>query len=77
MWPLRWDNYRSFIGFQLWNWGKSELRRIKLNVTCRFGQRKGVSHNSNFGEVDNYDYISLHKMPKAANHAAFGSFDVR
>ncbi|WP_373721844.1 outer membrane beta-barrel family protein, partial [Bacteroides heparinolyticus] len=48
----RWDNYRSFTGFQLWNWGKSESRQIKLNVAYRFGKKKDASHNSKFEEVD-------------------------
>ncbi len=48
----RWDNYRSFTGFRLWNWGKSESRQVKLNVTYRFGKQKSASHSSKFEEID-------------------------
>lgn len=51
-WTSRWDNYSSFSGFQLWNWGKSESRQIKLNITYRFGKQKASSHTSNFNEID-------------------------
>lgn len=51
-WTNRWDNYSSFSGFQLWNWGKSESRQIKLNITYQFGKQKDSSHSSNFNELD-------------------------
>ncbi len=51
-WTTRWDNYSSFSGFQLWNWGKSESRQVKLNITYRFGKQKDHSHQSNFNELD-------------------------
>ncbi len=51
-WTNRWDNYSSFDGLQLWNWGKSESRQIKLNVTYRFGIQKSSSHSSSLNEID-------------------------
>lgn len=51
-WTNRWDNYSSFSEFQLWNWGKSESRQIKLNITYRFGKQKDNSHTNNFDELD-------------------------
>lgn len=51
-WTSRWDNYSSFAGFQLWNWGKSESRQIKLNITYRFGQKKSSTHHSRFNEIE-------------------------
>lgn len=51
-WTNRWDNYSSFSGFQLWNWGKSESRQIKLNITYRFGQKKNNTHRSHFNEIE-------------------------
>lgn len=51
-WTNRWDNYSSFSGFQLWNWGKGESRQIKLNITYRFGKQKHSSHNNRFEEID-------------------------
>lgn len=51
-WTSRWDNYSSFSGFQLWNWGKSESRQIKLNITYRFGHEKNSKHSSNFDELN-------------------------
>ena len=51
-WTSRWDNYSSFSGFQLWNWGKSESRQIKLNITYRFGREKNSKHSSNFDELN-------------------------
>lgn len=51
-WTNRWDNSSSFSGFQLWNWGKSESRQVKLNITYRFGKQKEKSHNSEFNELD-------------------------
>lgn len=51
-WTNRWDNYSSFAGFQLWNWGKSESRQIKLNITYRLGQKKNKTHHSHFDEIE-------------------------
>ena len=51
-WTSRWDNYSSFDGFQLWNWGRSETRQVKLNVTYRLGRRKEREHVSRFDEID-------------------------
>lgn len=51
-WTSRWDNYSSFSGFQLWNWGKSESRQIKLNITYRFGREKNSKHSSSFDELN-------------------------
>lgn len=51
-WTNRWDNYSSFDGFQLWNWGKNESRQMKLNITYRFGKQKDSAHSSNFNELD-------------------------
>lgn len=51
-WTNRWDNYSSFDGLQLWNWGKSESRQVKLNVTYRFGIQKSSSHSSKLNEID-------------------------
>lgn len=51
-WTNRWDNYSSFDGLQLWNWGKSETRQVKLNITYRFGKPKSSSHTNNFDELD-------------------------
>ena len=51
-WTNRWDNYSSFSGFQLWNWGKGESRQVKLNITYRFGYNKDNKHNSKFEELD-------------------------
>ena len=51
-WTSRWDNYSSFSSFQLWNWGKSESRQIKLNITYRFGREKNSKHSSNFDELN-------------------------
>lgn len=51
-WTSRWDNYSSFNGFQLWNWGKGESRQIKLNVTYRFGKQKSKIHSNSFDELD-------------------------
>ena len=51
-WTNRWDNDSSFNGFQLWNWGKSESRQLRLNVTYRFGKEKNSHHNSNFDEIN-------------------------
>lgn len=51
-WTNRWDNDSSFDGFQLWNWGKSESRQLRLNVTYRFGKEKNSHHNSNFDEIN-------------------------
>lgn len=51
-WTSRWDNYSSFSGFQLWNWGKSESRQVRLNVTYRFGKERTKSHQSSFNEID-------------------------
>ena len=51
-WTSRWDNYSSFSGFQLWNWGKSESRQVKLNITYRFGREKNSKHNSSFEELN-------------------------
>lgn len=48
----KWDNYSSFSGFQLWNWGKGETRQIKLNVTYKFGKQRSSSHINNFNEID-------------------------
>lgn len=49
---IRWDNYSSFEGFELWQWGNSETRQIKLNITYRFGKQRENSHKSNFNEID-------------------------
>lgn len=49
---IRWDNYSSFEGFRLWQWGNSETRQVKLNVTFRFGRRKEGQHKSNFDEIE-------------------------
>ena len=51
-WTSRWDNYSSFDGFQLWNWGKSETRQVKFNISYRFGKQRDNSHISNFNEID-------------------------
>lgn len=51
-WTNRWDNYSSFSGFQLWNWGKGESRQIKLNITYRYGLDKSNKHQSEFNELD-------------------------
>lgn len=51
-WTNRWDNDSSFNGFQLWNWGKSESRQLRLNVTYRFGKEINSHHNSNFDEIN-------------------------
>lgn len=51
-WTNNWDNYSSFDGFQLWNWGKGESRQIKLNISYRFGKEKSRSHQQNFEELD-------------------------
>lgn len=51
-WTIRWDNYSSFSGFELWNWGRSETRQVKLNITYRFGKQKDCSHTSDFNELD-------------------------
>ena len=51
-WTNRWDNDSSFNGFQLWNWGKSESRQLRFNVTYRFGKEKSSHHNSNFDEIN-------------------------
>lgn len=51
-WTSRWDNYSSFDGFQLWNWGKGESRQVKLNVTYRFGRQRESGHQSRFDELD-------------------------
>lgn len=51
-WTSRWDNYSSFSGFQLWNWGKSESRQIKLNITYRFGREKNSKHSGSFDELN-------------------------
>ena len=51
-WTNRWDNYSSFSGFKLWNWGKSESRQVKLNITYRFGREKSSKHSSHFNEID-------------------------
>ena len=51
-WTNRWDNDSSFNGFQLWNWGKSESRQLRFNVTYRFGKEKNSHHNSNFDEIN-------------------------
>ena len=50
-WTSRWDNDCSYPGFQLWNWGKSESRQVKLNVTYCFGKQKSTRENS-FNEID-------------------------
>lgn len=51
-WTNNWDNYSSFDGFQLWNWGKGESRQIKLNISYRFGKEKSRSHQQHFEELD-------------------------
>lgn len=51
-WTSRWDNYSSFNGFQLWNWGKGESRQIRLNVTYRFGKERSNRHSNHFEELD-------------------------
>lgn len=51
-WTNRWDNYSSFSGLELNNWGKSESRQVKLNVTYRFGSQKTNAHSSDFDEID-------------------------
>lgn len=51
-WTNRWDNDSSFNGFQLWNWGKSESRQLRFNVTYRFGKERNSHHNSNFDEIN-------------------------
>lgn len=50
-WTSRWDNYSSFNGFQLWNWGRGESRQIKLNITYRLGKAKQVSHKAALDEI--------------------------
>lgn len=49
---IRWDNYSSFDGFELWQWGNSETRQVKLNITYRFGRRRDNSRHSDFNEID-------------------------
>ena len=49
---IRWDSYSSFDGFRLWNWGNSETRQVKLNITYRFGRQRENSHKSNFNEIE-------------------------
>lgn len=51
-WTNNWDNYSSFEGFQLWNWGKGESRQIKFNISYRFGKEKSSSHQQDFKEID-------------------------
>lgn len=51
-WTSCWDNYSSFSGFRLWNWGKGESRQIKVNITYRFGKSKENSHNGAFEELN-------------------------
>lgn len=51
-WTNRWDNYSSFNGFNLWNWGKGESRQIKLNVTYRFGRERAGKHITSFDELE-------------------------
>lgn len=51
-WTNNWDNYGSFEGFQLWNWGKGESRQIKFNISYRFGKEKSSSHQQDFKEID-------------------------
>lgn len=51
-WTSRWDNHSFFEGFKLWNWGKSESRQVRLNVTYRFGRERSRRHDSSFEELD-------------------------
>ena len=51
-WTSCWDNYSSFSGFRLWNWGKGESRQIKVNITYRFGKSKENSHNGALEELN-------------------------
>lgn len=51
-WTNNWDNYSSFEGFHLWNWGKGESRQIKLNISYRFGKEKSRTHKQDFNELD-------------------------
>lgn len=51
-WTNNWDNYSSFEGFHLWNWGKGESRQIKLNISYRFGKEKNRTHKQDFNELD-------------------------
>lgn len=51
-WTSRWDNYSAYGDFELRNWGRSETRQVKLNVTYRFGKQKEPAHTSRFDELD-------------------------
>lgn len=51
-WTSRWDNHSSIGDFQLWNWGRSETRQVKLNVTYKFGKQKQTTRVSSFEEID-------------------------
>ena len=51
-WTNNWDNYSSFPGFMLWNWGKGESRQIKLNVSYRFGKERSKTHQQDFKEIE-------------------------
>lgn len=51
-WTSRWDDYSAYGDFKLWNWGKSESRRINLNVTYRFGKMKSRDHSNTIEEIN-------------------------
>ena len=51
-WTNNWDNYSSFPGFKLWNWGKGESRQLKLNVSYRFGKERSKTHLQDFKEIE-------------------------
>lgn len=51
-WTSRWDDYSAYGDFKLWNWGKSESRRVNFNVTYRFGKQKNSERGGNIEEID-------------------------
>lgn len=51
-WTSRWDDYSTYGDFKLWNWGKSESRRVNLNITYRFGKQKSSSHDNIIEEIN-------------------------
>ena len=59
-WTNNWDNYSSFEGFHLWNWGKGESRQIKLNISYRFGKEKSRTHKQDFNELDRLQFTKHH-----------------
>lgn len=51
-WTSRWDDYSAYGDFKLWNWGKSESRRVNLNVTYRFGKQHNRDNSNNIEEIN-------------------------